>query len=281
MENPAIEILLAAMIWGTTGVFIKYLNLPPTTINFFRLAIPAIFLYIFLKAKRVKLWNINTNTIIFISAINAIRLLLYFYAYTLTSIGNALIILYTWPIFASIFGFIILKEKMNLRKVSFLFLAFTGIVVTFSGSSFSLQSKDFIGMGAMLVSAVLYALTIPLFKKELEKCSNYEAVFYQNFIGAFIFLPFFLFSRPWPHFWQFNIAIIYAFLIGIIGFSLFFAGLKRLSTTASSLLTYAEVISGLVFGWIFFRQPITIEMVIGGILILLSSYFIRISEKII
>ena len=45
---PYLEVIIAAIIWGSTGVFVKFLALPPTTITFFRLAIPTLCLFIFL-----------------------------------------------------------------------------------------------------------------------------------------------------------------------------------------------------------------------------------------
>ena len=45
------------------------------------------------------------------SSINAARMFLYFIGFTYASIANAVIVLYTWPIFATLLGLMFLKEK--------------------------------------------------------------------------------------------------------------------------------------------------------------------------
>ena len=88
-----LEVALAAIIWGSTGAFAKYLQLPPTTMSFFRLAVPFFFLtaYFFMRKEAIPFRG--NKLILIASGLNTLRLILYFWAYTLTSIGNAVVIL--------------------------------------------------------------------------------------------------------------------------------------------------------------------------------------------
>ena len=104
----------------------------------------------------------------------------FFFAYNAISIGNAVIISYTWPVFAAIFGWLLLKEKMSLKNGLLLALAFAGIVLVYINKEFSFANKDFLGMGAMILSSAIYSLTVIIFKKESKHYSQYETVFFQN-----------------------------------------------------------------------------------------------------
>lgn len=53
LKNPYLEVILASLIWSSTGVFVKYLNLAPVMMSFFRLAIPALVLLIFFNIKKI------------------------------------------------------------------------------------------------------------------------------------------------------------------------------------------------------------------------------------
>ncbi len=273
--NPYFEIILAGIIWGLSGIFVKILPLPATTITFFRLAVPTIILLIYLKIKKTPLFTGNNKPLLIASTLNAVRVFLYTIGFIFTTIGNGVIILYTWPIFTTLLSMIYLKEKVQKRTFLLLTIAFAGIIVIYSNHKFSFSNKDFIGMTAMLLSSLIYTITIIIFKKELPKYTPIETIFYQNFVGAIIFLPFLFSNKPFPTLSQISIGTIYGIVIGIIGFILFFAGLKKLKTSTASFLTYIEVVSAIIFGIIIFKETITWNMIAGGLLIITSTILIK------
>ena len=157
------------------------------------------------------------------SSLNAVRVLLYYIAFTFTSISNAAIVLYTWPIFATISGMIFLKEKVEKRNLALFALAFLGIVFVYLNKEISFANKDFLGMTAMIGSTIIYSFVVTIFKKESLKYTKFQSVFYQNLVGAVIFLPFLFINKPLPTPAQAGLTSFYVILIGIIGFSLFFS----------------------------------------------------------
>lgn len=239
--------------------------------------VPTLLFFVYYTMKRRNLWRRLNKTLLIASSINGLRLYLYFLGYSLTSIGNAVTMLYTWPLFATLFSAIYLRERLTYKKLLIIGIAFVGIVLMFSNKSFHFKSNDVKGMLASLVAAALYATTVPLFKKQLQKSPVGETVFYQNVVGAFLFLPF-LFINPIPSLQQSSVLSFYAVLIGAIGFYLFFSGLKRLKASTASFLAYTEIISSFIFGVVFFQDPITVPTIIGAVTITVSSFLIRFTE---
>lgn len=279
--NPYFAVIIAATIGGSSGVFIKLLNLSSTSITFFRVFVPVIILLFYFRWEKTKLFQGNYKIMLAASGLNAARMFLFFVAYLYTSIGNAVIILFTWPIFATIFGAILLKEKVTKRTSLLIGMAFLGIVVMYLNKEISFGNKDFIGMVAMLLSAILFSLTAVIFKKELINYSKTETVFYQNFIGAIVFLPFIFINKPLPTITQISVATIYGFLVGIVAFLLFFFALKKLKMSHYSLLTYWEVPAALIFSVIFFKEIITLNMIIGGALIVIAGLLLRKEKTVV
>lgn len=273
--NPYLEVILAAIIWGSTGFFVKTLNLPPTTMAFFRLAVPTLLLFIFFSFKKVKLFQRNNKMMLIASSLNAVRMFLYFVGFTFTTIGNAVILLYTKPIFVVLLSLFFLKEKIPKRNYLYLMLSFVGTALVLMSNEFSIQSKDFIGMIAMLLSAMIVAMATTIYKKESNNYSKFEIVFYQNLVGAFVFIPFIFINTPIPNIQQVSIASVYAILIGIIGFGLFFSAIKRIKLSTASILSYVEVVSGVLFGIIFFNEILTWNIVVGGTLIVTASILLK------
>ena len=89
-----------------------------------------------------------------------------------------------------------LGESVTKRDVFFLCTAFFGIIVIFMNQEFSLANKNVLGMLLIPGESILYATLITIFKKHETSFSNWDMIYYFNFIGPFVFLPFlFLMSR--------------------------------------------------------------------------------------
>lgn len=277
--NPYLAIILAATIGGSGGVFVKLLGLPATSLGFFRVIVPVVVLLVYFKFKKMRLFRGNYKIMLFASTLNVIRMFLYYVAYLYTSIGNAVIMLFTWPIFATIFSAIFLKERVSRRTASLIGMAFLGIIIMYINKDINFKNSDFIGMGAMLLSSIIYSITAVIYKKELKNYTKTETIFYQNIIGAIVFLPFIIINQPFPSLGQIGVATTYAFLVGIIAFGLFFFALKRLKMSHYSLFTYWEVPAAIIFGIIFFNEIVTVNMVIGGLLIISSGLLLRKKNK--
>ena len=273
--NPYLAILLAATIGGASGVFIKLIDLPATTITFFRMAVPVIILLGYLHYKGIRLFRGNYRMMMLASVLNALRMFLFFVGYLYASIGNAVIILFTWPIFGTLFSAIFLKEKVSVRTSILIGLAFLGIVTMYVDTEISFGNEDFIGMAAMLFSAIFFAITAVIFKQKLKVYSRTETIFYQNLVGAVAFLPFVFINTPIPSALQMGAASFYGILIGIVAFMMFFYALKRLKISHYALFTYWEVIAALFFSLLFFGEDITWNMVLGGGLILATGILLR------
>jgi len=268
-KNPYLKIIIAAIIWGSSGVFIKKINLQAEVIAFFRLAVPSIFFLIiyFFKKEKIRF----SKLLLLASLLNAIRLFFYFEGYTLTSISNAVIILYTWPIFATFFSFIFLKEKISKIQIIAIFIAFAGIILIYFNQTISFTNKDLLGMSSILLSSIIYAITVVIYKFKSHNFTNKDLIIYQNFLGSIIFFPFLLKSFNSINSYQISLSIIYAFLIGVVGFFLFFSSLKEIKASTSSQLTYFEVVSGIIFAIIFFKEELSLRLIIGGIMIILPG----------
>ena len=270
-QKAWLAVLLGASIGGFGGIFIKNFSIPATSITWIRVAVPTILLALWLGYQRVPVFRGHYKKMLLGSALNALRLYLFISAFIFTSIGNAIIMFYTWPIFTTLLGIFILKEQVSLRQIGILALAFIGIIIAYSEQDLSFESQDFIGISAAVTSAFIYALTVIIFKSETLNYHRNEILFYQNFLGAFIFLPLFLTNRPLPTVLDWTLGLSYAVIIGLLAFSLFFFALKHLKASTASMLAYVEVVSAILLSYIWMGDTLKPSMIIGGSLIILST----------
>ncbi|MCF4101562.1 DMT family transporter [Gillisia sp. M10.2A] len=280
MNKKAVyAIILCAVLAGANGLLIKYMSAMTTgSIAWFRTAIPIFILLPFLVKDRELDFRGNNKKMLLASGINAIRMYLYLLAYIYTSIGNTVVLFYTYPLFVTAIEALFFKQKIKPKQLYLLILAFIGIIITYLGKPFSFESRDFIGMISALGASIGYAVTVVLFKSETHNFSRNQLVFYQNIVGALVFVPF-LISLPSVELDQLGMGVFYGFLIGVVVFKLFFYGLRQLSAGTATTLMYLEVVSAILLGYFVLDEPITLNIVLGGILILTSSIFISRKSK--
>jgi len=269
------KVIFAAIIWGSSGAFIKYLDLTPGLIAFFRVALPVLFFGVWFVIRGERFFENGIKILLIASVINAVRLFFYFIGFLNAPIGNAVIILYTYPVLAVLFSHFFLKEPLPFMNVMLLVLAMAGVVLVFVDKPIHFGNEVFIGMAAMLLSAALNASMVVIFKHQSPKFSPPQIVFFQNLVGAVCFLPFLITGMDQLTLHKFSVASIYAVLVGVVGFWLFFYALKRVFASTASFLSYIEVVSGILFGIFLFNEVLTWNEIAGGSMIIGASVLLR------
>ena len=275
MENKAIyAVILAALIAGFNGILIKAMpSLSTGAIGWFRAGVPVLFLLPgLLKARQLKVQG-STRMLLLASVINAVRTYFFLLAFVYTSVGNAIVLFYIYPLFITIIETTVYKAPISKKQVLFMLLAFGGIAFTYADKEFSFESRDFIGMLAAILAAVGYAFFVSIFKRQTQDCNRNQLLFYQNLAGAVLFIPF-LFGLKDVALTHMGIGVFYGLLIGIVQFGLFFFGLKHLNATTAASLMYLEVLSAVLLSFFILNEQLSWNTYIGGILILISSFYI-------
>ncbi len=279
MNIGFLAVFSAAVIFGSAGVFAKTLEIPATVIACFRVLIPAGLILLTRRDLRTKLFSNPNKRLLAASLLTAGRILLWVLGFIFAAISKAVVMLYTWPIFLTVLGAFFLGEKVSRRTKLLLLTAFVGILVVYSGEEISLENKDLVGMVLMLGVAIINAIVMTIFKKELQSYSPVEVVLYDNFVGSIVFLPFLFYHFSSLQSETVGLGVLYGFLIGFVGSSLLYFGLARIKASVASVLCYMEVVSASLFGIIFFKEVITWNMITGACMILGSAALVRNEKK--
>ncbi len=278
MERKAfLYVLIGSVVAGFSGLFVKNIETTIGTMAFFRSLIPSLVLAIWMQHRGIVFFRGNWPKMMLASGLNAVRTYLFLVAFVYTSITQAIMMLFTWPIFVHVFSAMFLKEKVGPKQLLLLGSTVCGILLIFGHNEINLASDHFIGMCAGVLSAAIYSLTFVMYKTEIQYYHHNEIIFYQNLLGCVAFLPFYLLTRPWPGVLDYALMVSYACMMGIVIFIFFFIGLKYLTASRVSLISYVEIVSAVATGIIFFHDLLTIQIIVGGLLILGSVYALRTS----
>jgi drug/metabolite transporter (DMT)-like permease len=143
-------ILAAALLWSLAGVFIKFLDLPPLTIVFYRSLFAALVFTPFLRRVR---WQLNAPIVVsavtYTAAISA-----FVAANKLTTAANAIVLQYTAPIFVFIFSRLVLGEAIAKLNGFALTVSMIGVAVI---SLDSAGAPDMTGVLLAILSGILFA----------------------------------------------------------------------------------------------------------------------------
>lgn len=201
---------------------------------------------------------------------------LFFSGLKLTMAGRAAFLHKTLPIYALIFGFIFLKERVTKKHLVALLVMLVGLVLMqLTVFSESVRIGDMMVIGATM----LWALENTISKKAMMNSeSNWVVTFARMFFGSIVlFAIIFLTGRAGL---LLTLTVQQLIYIGVSGGFLFlyvltwYWGLKYINLSkAATILLLAPVIS-LIFGMLWLGETVTGLQLIGSVLILVGAYLV-------
>jgi drug/metabolite transporter (DMT)-like permease len=194
----------------------------------------------------------------------------YVFAMYYTTVANTLFIITTETIFLALFGYIYLKERINLVTLISILLGMSGVLLIV-GSSISIQtSQQFFGNIVAFIMPVSFAVLIVIVRK-YPKIDMVPAQFTAGIIAALIgFLVAGKLSvSPHDLFLGF---VAGAFQIGF-GFILITVGSQTTPAAVVGVLMLTEAVLGPIWAWLFINEIPPLIVVIGGGIIIFAILF--------
>jgi drug/metabolite transporter (DMT)-like permease len=150
-DHGRLLILAAALLWSLAGVFIKFLDLPPLTIVFYRSLFASL---VFAPFVRRRQWHfdgsIALSVLSYTAAISA-----FVAANKLTTAANAIVLQYTAPVFVFLFTRLVWGEKISRLNGFALAIAMLGVgIISFDSAG----APEMTGVLLALLSGVLFAV---------------------------------------------------------------------------------------------------------------------------
>ncbi|NJE42972.1 EamA family transporter [Thermococcus sp. GR6] len=277
MKKGYLFVFLAASMWGTLGIFAKYLDgfgLSPFTMVFYRVLFALMFLGVYLSFRGS--FSIERSRLKFYAAYGFFSIFLfytlYFYTVTISSVSFAVLLLYTAPVYSIILGRLIFREPLKREKVIALTMVMAGVLlVNWGDVQFSTKALIF-----GLLTGFTYALYGVLAKFALRKEEPEKALFYTLLFGMIYLLPFADFSVPAG-------AVPYLFALAFfptfLGYILYNHALKEIEVSRASIVATIEPVVAIILAFLLFGEILTIKQLAGAALIIGGSVLIHMKEE--
>ena len=269
-----LKLSISMLIFGTIGIFVKYIPLPSSTIAMTRGYLGAVVLLIVMlvSGKKIDVSGIKKNLLklIFSGAAIGVNWILLFEAYNYTSVAVATLCYYMQPVLLIIFTPLLLKEKTSLKKMLCVPVALFGMVLV-SGVFSSAQKVDARGIALGLGAAVLYT-SVVLINRTLKDISAYDSTLIQLFMAALVITPY----NAIVGFGDVSTlgikALFMLLVVGIVhtGFTyyLYFSSVKSLPSETVAIYSYIDPAFAVLLSVFFLGEPMTVEGAVGAVLIL-------------
>lgn len=280
-ENVSRNLLILAMvIFGTVGIFRRFIPLSSSVVALVRgvIGTACLVLYLVMTGKKMD-WAAVKNcfpVLVLSGAAIGFNWILLFEAYNYTSVATATLCYYLAPILVILGAPIVLKESLSWRKILCTAAALAGMVLV-SG----VLDADFGGIHELkgvlfgLGAAVLYASVI-LTNKKMPPIPAMDKTVFQLLFASAALLPYVLLTEDLGGIRLAPLALIMLLTMGIlhtgIAYLFYFGSMSGLKAHTVALLSYIDPVLAIILSAVLLREPMTIAGAIGAVLILGAAY---------
>jgi len=182
--------VLSAFVYSISDVILKILSrsLPTTEIAFIRFLLGGIILWPILSSMKISPRGNDIRILVLRGIFGTVSFLCLLKSMAMIPLSLAMVLFYTYPIFAALFSFLLIGEEIGKKDLVLIGIGLVGTYVLINPSSHSF------GMGHLfgLFASALGALAMVMIRKARETNGALIIYFYFCLVGGSISFPFFV-----------------------------------------------------------------------------------------
>ena len=273
------DLIFSVSVFGTIGIFVRWIGLPSSAIALVRAAVGAAFLLLLARFRHAPIdraalrrrWQL----LLLSAAMMSFNWITLFEAYRYTTVATATLCYYMAPIFVTPISPVLLRERLTARKLLCVFLALAGMVfvsgVPQSGLPGPSEAK---GILLALCSAALYAGVI-LINKYLAGVPAYDRTLLQLACAAAVMIPYILLTEDLSAMSVTPLGAVLLLIVAVFHtgwcYALYFGSMTVLSAQTVALFSYIDPIVAILLSALLLREPLGWSGILGAALVLGST----------
>ena len=193
--------------------------------------------------------------------------LAFFWGIARVPLAEAIALSFIAPLIALALAALVLKERVGTRAVFASLTGLAGVAIILAGRLGGTHTPDTIlGMGAVLLSALFYAVNLVMARHQAQLASPREIAFFQNMVMLAILLLGAPFLGAWPSVTQLP-AIAAAAALAVVSLLMLSWAYARAEAQVLLSVEYTAFVWAAGFGWLVFGEALTAVTVAGTVLI--------------
>ncbi len=270
----------AVLIFGFTALFSKLITLPALDITFYRSIIAFLVIAIYLAYKKQSFLLDKTQDYLMaglLGTLLAIHWVSYFYAMQVSSVAIGVIALYTFPVITVFLEPLFHGEKPHSADIISSIVVLLGIYLIVP--DFSLDNSTALGVVAGVFSAFMLALRNIMQRRFFSSYSASQALFYQVMVVAIVLCCFTDTAALDIENKQWWLLILLGVVFTALPHTLFSHGLLHLKAKTASLIACVQVVYAAVFAALFLGEWLTLNVVLGGLIVVSAAVYESLPKK--
>lgn len=270
--RPALTLAAVMALFGTVGVFRRYIELSSAIITLGRGTVGALFLLIQLRLRgKSPDWDAIRRSLprlLLSGAFLGINWILFFEANRRTTVAAATLAYYMEPSFLILIA-ALMGERPGRRGAVCTIVSFVGMVLV----SGVLQGgfSGFAGIALGLGAAVFYTAVV-LMNRSLSGLRATDRSMVQLAVAAVVVLPYCLLTEKAGSLHAPATSYLLLLVLGVlhtgIAYSVYFDCITRLSARTTALFSYIDPVVAVLLSAFLLHEPLGTAGIIGGVLIL-------------
>ncbi len=263
----------SVVFFALMAVLVKAIpNVSSYQTTFFRFAIGLGIIGILSLFGRIKLQFNDKKNLFWRGLVGGIAVYLFYLAILKLGVGKGSVYIYSYPIFATLFSMLILKEKVEPIKFVVIFISFAGLILLSLGGG-----KDSLaGMGMYeliaIAGSVITGLAVVFVKKLHDSDNSYAIFFSQCIVGFWLFLVPSGVTQAQGNLTELLLLVLVG-VVATIGQLFMTEGYRYVNVATGSLLQSMVPVFNLISGWLIFHEQFT-GMEMMGAFVIVSSCFV-------
>jgi len=273
-------ILLCALLWSTSGLFIKLLDWHPMVISGGRSILAAAVLIALRvvsskKTSQEKITSKNILKLAVFGSFYAATMILFVIANKLTTSANAILLQYTAPAWTALIGWFVLRERLRWEQWVTLGMVTAGMFLVFSNG---LARGALLGDMTALLSGIAFAANAVVLRLNKDK-NPADILIFSHIICALFSIPFFFMYPPTMN-TSSVMCILFMGLFQIGAASALFAyGIKRVTAIQAMLIATIEPVLNPLWVFVVTGEQPALSVIIGGCIIIAAVTFSATAKK--
>ena len=285
MKNK-LQLLGAMSIFGTVGIFVKFIPLQSATIAFVRGVLGVLFLVLVMAlGKKKPAWSAirkNLLILLFSGAAIGINWVLLFESYRYPSVAISTVCYYLAPLFLLLMS-PLLGERLTKKKLTCIGFAFLGMVLLTGVEDSSAFSFAHLRGILLATGAAVFYATVMLLNKKLSPIPAYDKTIFQLGAASLVIVPYLFYGNGFTFTGMDLTGWVCLGILGVIhtgfAYALYFGAIKHLPTHTIALFSYLDPVLAVILSAVLLREPLSIWGVLGTILILGSALYSELPGK--
>lgn len=269
----------AVLLFGTAGLFGKFLELSPSIIVWARVAFASLALLVFyvIMNKKYSLTGLKGYSLLLLSGgILAIHWVTFFHSIQVSTVAVGLLSFSTFPVFVVLLEPILFKERLSFKHLLLTIICFVGIRLIIP--EFDLQNNVLQGVLWGVLSGLLFAFLTLLNRKLVLQLQAGKIAMFQNLFAFLVLTPFTIGGlKQITTLREVLLLILLGVVFTALSHTLFIYGLRKITAINTSIIACLEPVYGIVFAFLLLREIPSVRTVVGGLLILCSVFYLSIT----